>query len=111
MSFGGAHGKDTGSYVNAAKDAIATMAANTPEITIKNDEQNFNATLFKEEYEKIYTDVVENTTPIIKALNELPVYFCNEFFCSNLVASGFFCGFMADSWRKGAVLVLSSRGE
>ena len=50
-------------------------------------------------------------TTIIKALNELPVYFCNEFFCSNLVASGFFCGFMADSWRKGAVLVLSSRGE
>ena len=27
MSFGGDYGKDTGDYVNAAKDAIATMVA------------------------------------------------------------------------------------
>ena len=30
---------------------------------------------FKEEYKKIHKDAVEYTTPIIKALNELPVYY------------------------------------
>ena len=34
MSFGGDYGKDTGDYVNAAKDAIATMVAALPKITI-----------------------------------------------------------------------------
>jgi hypothetical protein len=31
MSFGSDYGKDTGDYVNAAKDAIATMVAALPE--------------------------------------------------------------------------------
>jgi hypothetical protein len=35
MSFSGDYGKDTGSYVNVVKDAIATMIAAIPEITIK----------------------------------------------------------------------------
>ena len=73
MSFGGDYGKVTGDYVNAAKDAIATMIAALPEITIKEDE--FQLSKFKGEYEKIYRDAVEYTTPIIKALNELPVYY------------------------------------
>jgi hypothetical protein len=75
ISFGGDRGKDTSYYVKKAENAITTMVANISVITIKDDEQNFYATLLKEEYEKIYTDVVENTTPIINALNELPVYY------------------------------------
>ena len=43
MSFGGGYGKDTGDYVNAAKDAIATMAAALPEITIKDEENEFDS--------------------------------------------------------------------
>ena len=74
-SFGGAYGKTTGDYVNAAKDAIATMVEALPEITIKDEEDEFVSKEFKEEYEKIYSDVVEYTTPIIKALNGLPVYY------------------------------------
>jgi hypothetical protein len=62
MSFGGDCGKDTGDYVNAAKDAIATMAAALPEITIKDEENEFDSKEFKGEYEKIYRDVVEYTT-------------------------------------------------
>ena len=74
-SFGGAYGKTTGDYVNAAKDAIVTMVEALPEITIKDEEDEFVSKEFKEEYEKIYRDVVEYTTPIIKALNGLPVYY------------------------------------
>ena len=74
-SFGGPYGKTTGDYVNAAKNAIVTMIAALPEITIKDEEDEFQLSKFKEEYEKIYSDVVEYTTPIIKALNGLPVYY------------------------------------
>ena len=74
-SFGGAYGKTTGDYVNGAKDAIVTMIAALPEITIKDEEDEFDSKEFKEEYEKIYRDVVKYTTPIIKALNGLPVYY------------------------------------
>ena len=74
-SFGGSYGKTTGDYVNEAKDAIVTMIAALPEITIKDEEDEFVSKEFKEEYEKIYSDVVEYTTPIIKALNGLPVYY------------------------------------
>ena len=49
------------------------MIAALPEITIKEDE--FQLSKFKGEYEKIYRDAVQYTTPIIKALNELPVYY------------------------------------
>ena len=75
MSFGGDYGKDTGDYVNAAKDAIATMVAALPEITIKDEEDEFDSKEFKEEYKKIYRDAVEYTDPIVKALNGLPVYY------------------------------------
>ena len=75
MSFGGDYGKDTGDYVNAAKDAIATMVEALPEIAIKDEEDEFQLSKFKEEYEKIYRDAVEYTDPIVKALNGLPVYY------------------------------------
>ena len=75
MSFGGAYGKTTRDYVNAAKDVIVTMVEALPEITIKDEEDEFVSKEFKEEYEKIYRDVVKYTTPIIKALNGLPVYY------------------------------------
>ena len=52
-----------------------TMAADLPEITIKDEENEFDSKEFKGEYEKIYRDVVKYTTPIIKALNGLPVYY------------------------------------
>jgi len=74
-SFGGSYGKTTGDYVNEVKDAIVTMIAALPAITIKDEEDEFVSKEFKEEYEKIYSDVVEYTTPIIKALNGLPVYY------------------------------------
>jgi hypothetical protein len=74
-SFGGAYGKTTGDYVNAAKDAIVTMITALPKITIKDEEDEFVSKEFKHEYEKIYEDVVEYTTPIIKALSGLPVYY------------------------------------
>ena len=75
MSFGGDYGKVTGDYVNAAKDAIATMAAALPEITIKDEENQFDSKEFKGEYEKIHRDAVEYLTPIFTALNGLPVYY------------------------------------
>jgi len=74
-SFGGSYGKTTGDYVNEVKDAIVTMIAALPAITIKDEEDEFVSKEFKEEYEKIYRDVVKYTTPIIKALNGLPVYY------------------------------------
>jgi len=86
MSFGGDYGEDTGDYVNAAKDAIATMAAALPEITIKDEENEFDLKGFKEEYEKIYRDAVEYTTPIITALNGLPAY------CRYLIKNGLALG-------------------
>ena len=42
-SFGGAYGKTTRDYVNAAKDAIATMVAALPEITIHDEENEFDS--------------------------------------------------------------------
>ena len=74
-SFGGAYGKTTRDYVNEAKDAIVTMVEALPEITIKDEEDEFQLSKFKGEYEKIYRDAVEYTDPIIKALNGLPVYY------------------------------------
>ena len=56
-----------------------TMAADLPEITIKDEENEFDSKEFKGEYEKIYRDAVEYTTPIIKALNGLPVYYRYHF--------------------------------
>ena len=50
MSFGGDYGKVTGDYVNAAKDAIATMIAALPEITIKDETNEFDDREFKDEY-------------------------------------------------------------
>ena len=70
MSFGGDHGKDIGIYVDAVKNAIATMIAAIPEITIKDETNEFDDKEFKDEYEKIHRDAEEYTTPIIKALNK-----------------------------------------
>ena len=75
MLFGGDYGKDTGSFVSAVKNAIAAVVAAILEITIKDEENEFDSKEFKEEYEKILRDAVEYTTPIIKALNELLVYY------------------------------------
>jgi hypothetical protein len=55
------------------------MVAAIPEITIKDEENEFDAREFKEEYKKIHRDAEEHTTPIIKALNELPVYYRYHF--------------------------------
>jgi len=75
MSFGSDYGKNTGDYVNAAKDAISTMVAALPEITIEDETNEFDDREFKDEYEKIHRDIEEFTDPIIKALNGLPVYY------------------------------------
>ena len=61
-SFGGSYGKTTGDYVNEVKDAIVTMIAALPAITIKDEEDEFVSKEFKEEYEKIYRDAVAYTT-------------------------------------------------
>ena len=61
-SFGGAYGKTTSDYVIAVKDAIDTMVAALPEITMKDEENEFDSKEFKGEYEKIYRDAVEYTT-------------------------------------------------
>jgi len=74
-SFGSDYGKNNGDYVNAAKDAITTMVAVLPEITIKDETNEFDDKEFKDEYEKIHRDIEEFTDPIIKALNGLPVYY------------------------------------
>jgi hypothetical protein len=76
MSFGGDYGKDTGSNVSAVKDAIAAMVAAIPEITIKDETNEFDDKEFKEEYEKIYRDAEEYATTITKAVNELPMMMC-----------------------------------
>ena len=75
MSFGGNYGKDTGYFVSAVKNAVAAMVVAIPEITIKDEENEFDARVGSEEYKKIHKDIVEYTTPITKALNELPVYY------------------------------------
>ena len=75
MSVSGDYGKDTGSYVmSAVKNAITAMVETIPEITIKDGENELDARVGNEEYKNIHKDVVEYTTPIINALNELPVY-------------------------------------
>jgi hypothetical protein len=51
------------------------MVAAIPGITIKDEENEFDSREFKEEYKKIHEDAVEYTTPITKALNEIPVYY------------------------------------
>ena len=79
MSFGGDYGKDTGTYVTAVKDAIAAMVAAIPEITIKDETNEFDDKEFKEEYKKIYRDAEECATIITKAINELPVYYRYHF--------------------------------
>jgi flagellar biosynthesis chaperone FliJ len=75
MSFGGDYGKDTGTYMTAVKDAIAAMVAAIPEITIKDETNEFDDREFKQEYKKIYRDAEECATILTKALNELPVYY------------------------------------
>ena len=52
--------------------AIATMVEALQESAIKDEEDEFQLSKFKEEYEKIYRDAVEYTDPIVKALNGLP---------------------------------------
>ena len=66
------YGKDTGSSMTAVMDAIAAMVAAIPEITIKDETNEFDD---KEEYKKIYRDAEECATIITKALNGLPVYY------------------------------------
>ena len=73
MSFGGDYGKDTGSVVSAVKNAVAAMVAAIPEFKIKDEENEFDVRVGNEEYKKIHKDVVKYATPIINALNELPV--------------------------------------
>jgi hypothetical protein len=75
MSFGGDYGKDAGTYVTAVKDAIAAMVAAIPEITIKDETNEFDDKEFKQEYKQIYRDAEECATILTKALNELPVYY------------------------------------
>ena len=74
-SFGGSFGKSTRDYVKAVKDAITTMIKALPEITIKDEDEELDSKELDSKYELIYSEVVEYTTPIIKALNELPVYY------------------------------------
>ena len=62
-------------YVPNIFFGAAFVAASIPVITIKDEENEFDSRVFKEEYEKIYKDAVEYTTPIVKALNGLPVYY------------------------------------
>ena len=50
------------------------MVAAIPEITIKDDTNEFDDKEFKEEYKKIYRDAEECATIITKTLNELPAY-------------------------------------
>ena len=75
MSFGGDYGKDTGSFVSAVENTIAAMVAAKPEITIKDETNEFDDKEFKQEYKQIYRDAEECATILTKALNELPVYY------------------------------------
>ena len=51
------------------------MVSVIPEITIKDEENEFDARVGNEEYKKFHKDVAEYTTRIINALNELPVHY------------------------------------
>jgi hypothetical protein len=51
ISLGGNYGKDTGYFVSAVENAIADMVAGIPEITIKDETNEFDDKEFKEEYE------------------------------------------------------------
>jgi len=51
------------------------MVAAIPEITIKDETNEFDDKGFKEEYEKIHIDAEECATIINKALNKFPVYY------------------------------------
>ena len=59
--------------MSAVENTIAAMVAAKPEITIKDETNEFDDKEFKKEYEKIYRDVEEYATTITKALNEFPV--------------------------------------
>ncbi len=61
--------------MSAVKNAVAAMVSVIPEITIKDEENEFDARVGNEEYKKFHKDVVEYTTRIINALNELPGYY------------------------------------
>ena len=61
--------------MTAVMDAIAAMVAAIPEITIKDETNEFDDKEFKQEYKKIYRDAEECATILTKALNELPVYY------------------------------------
>ena len=62
MSFSGDYGKDTGSFVSAVRNAVDAMVAAILEITIKDEEDEFDSREFKEEYKKIHKVAVEYTT-------------------------------------------------
>ena len=51
------------------------MITAIPEITIKDETNEFDGKEFKDEYEKIHRDVEEHTTPLLEVLNGLPVYY------------------------------------
>ena len=55
---------------------------------------------FKEEYEKIYRDVVKYTTPIIKAFNGLPVYYRYHFKNGLALGKGLKIGRYQDFTKK-----------
>jgi hypothetical protein len=91
MSFGGDYGKDTSSYVSEVKNAVDAMTVAVPEITIKGDEDDFDARVGNEENKKIHKDVVEYTTPSINALNELHVYSRCHIKKGLALGKGYFC--------------------
>jgi len=74
MSFGGDYGKDTGTYMPVVKGDIDTMVVVIPEITIKDETNEFDDRELKQEYKKIYRDEEECATILTKEVNELPVY-------------------------------------
>jgi hypothetical protein len=51
------------------------MVAAIPEITIKDETNEFDDKELKKVYEKIYRDAEECATIITKALNQFPVYY------------------------------------
>ena len=65
------YGKDTGSSMTAVMDAIAAMVAAIPEITIKDETNEFDDKEFKKEYEKIYRDAEEYATTITTKLKSV----------------------------------------
>jgi hypothetical protein len=58
---------DIHTYIHTyVKNAVAAMVAAIPEITIKDEENEFDARLGNEEYKKIHKDAVEYTTLLSK---------------------------------------------